>query len=235
MAGQIVIINGTTGAGKTTTCGAFARRARQPYLMFGMDLLVGSMFPGKYTLFGEKTAEGYGGNTFGPMAMQAVAAMHAMLAGAARAGQNVVVDHSLFLDPPFLQDCIWRMVDVPVLFVNLKPSRDVLERRVSERKIELPPPMVEALGGQEGVRKLAEKLLAITPWFYDHAYQNDIYDLELNSARLSPDELCEGIEARLTQGPGTAFQTLRQRYPRALIGQGDGAQAAADALNAAKR
>ena len=30
------------------------------------------------------------------------------------------------------------MEDVPVLFVNLKPTFEVLERRITERKIELP-------------------------------------------------------------------------------------------------
>ncbi|MCB2060290.1 MAG: chloramphenicol phosphotransferase, partial [Novosphingobium sp.] len=38
MTGQIVLVNGTSGAGKTTTCYTFARRAEEPYLMFGMDL-----------------------------------------------------------------------------------------------------------------------------------------------------------------------------------------------------
>jgi chloramphenicol 3-O-phosphotransferase len=215
MRGQIIVVSGTTGAGKTTACGAFARRAEQPYLMLGMDLLVGSMFPGKYTIFGAKKDEGYGGTTFGPMAMKAVAAMHEMIAAASRVGQNMIIDHSLFLDPPLLQDCVWRLTDVPVLLVNLKPSRDVLERRVNERKIELPAPMIEAVGGPEGVKKLAEKLTAMSPWFYEHVYQNDCYDLELNSAQLSPDEICEAIEARLARGPGTAFDTLRQRHPRA--------------------
>jgi chloramphenicol 3-O-phosphotransferase len=214
MKGQIVIVSGTTGAGKTTTCGAFARRAEKAYLMLGMDLLVGSMFPGKYTLFGAKKDEGYGGDTFGPMARRAIEAMHEMIAAASRAGQNMVIDHSLFLDPPLLQDCIWRMADVPVLFVNLKPSREVLKRRISERKIELPPPMLEAVGGPEGVKRLAVKLVAMTPWFYEHVYQNDIYDLELDSSRLSPDEVCEKIEARLAQAPGMAFEKLRQRYLR---------------------
>ena len=54
MAGQIVLVTGTSGSGKTTTCSAFARRAEEPYLMFGMDLLVGTLFPAKYTMFGSK-------------------------------------------------------------------------------------------------------------------------------------------------------------------------------------
>jgi chloramphenicol 3-O-phosphotransferase len=113
-----------------------------------------------------------------------------------------------------LQDCIWRMEDAPVLFVNLRPSFEVLEKRITEREIELPPQMVEALGGPDGVERLGEQLAAARPWFYEHAYANDIYDLEIDSTSLSPDEVCERIEARLAKGPGTAFARLREIYPK---------------------
>ena len=52
------------------------------------------------------------------------------------------------------------------------------------------------------------------PWYYERAYQNDCADLELDSAALKPDELCARIEARLAQGPGTAFGELRKQYPK---------------------
>lgn len=214
MAGQIVLVSGTSGSGKTTTCGTFAKRAEEPYLMFGMDITVGTLFPGQYTLFGDKKEEGYQPTQYGPMCMQALSAMHAMIAAAARTGQNMVVDHLMFTDPPVLQDCIWRMEGLPVLFVNLRPPRDVLERRLTERKIELPPQMVEAAGGPDGVKRIGEQLAATAPWFYEHAYANDIYDLEIDSSALDPDEVCERIEARLTEGPGTAFDRLRARFPR---------------------
>jgi hypothetical protein len=96
----------------------------------------------------------------------------------------------------------------------LKPSRQVLEKRITERKIELPPPMVEAVGGPDGVKKLGETLRAMSPWYYERAYQNDCADLELDSAALEPDELCARIEARLVQGPCTAFGVLRKKYPQ---------------------
>ena len=132
----------------------------------------------------QKKDEGYYGLGWGPVGWKAIEAMHEMIAAAARVGQNMVVDHLMFIDPPILQDCIWRMADVPVLFVNLKPSRQVLEKRVTERKIELPPPMVEAVGGPDGVKKLGETLRAMTPWYYERAYQNDCADLELDSDAL---------------------------------------------------
>jgi chloramphenicol 3-O-phosphotransferase len=215
--GQIVLINGTSGAGKTTTCAAFARNAAQPYLMFGMDLLAGTLLPARYTMFGAMKEQGYQPTAYGPVCMQALSAMHAMVAAAARTGQSVVVDHLTFLDPPVLQDAIWRMADVPVLFVNLKPSREVLEKRVKEREITvIPAPIQEAMAaaGPEIVQAFAEQLSAVTPWFYEHAYANDTYDLELDSSAMTPDQVCERIEARLREGPGTAFARLRERHAR---------------------
>jgi len=217
MTGQVVVVNGTSGAGKTTTCAAFVRRAREPYLTFGMDLTVGSLFPARYTMFGEMKDQGYTPTAYGPMCMRALAAMHEMIAAAARIGQNMVVDHLAFTDPPVLQDAVWRLADVPVLFVNLKPSRDVLERRVRERRIDsIPAPIQEAMAaaGPEIIAAMGEELAEAGPWFYEHAYANDIYDLELDSSAMSPDEVCERIEARLAEGPGTAFARLRERWPK---------------------
>ena len=87
MSGQIVLVSGTSGAGKTTTCSTFARRAHDAYLMFGMDLLVGTLFPGQYTIFGAKKEEGYYGLGWGPVGWKAIEAMHEMIAAAARVGE----------------------------------------------------------------------------------------------------------------------------------------------------
>jgi chloramphenicol 3-O-phosphotransferase len=217
MKGQIVLINGTSGSGKTTSCATFARRAAEPYLMFGMDLLVGTLVPARYTMFGSMKQEGYQPTAYGPVCMKALSAMHAMVAAASHSGQNMVVDHLMFLDPPVLQDAIWRMADVPVLFVNLKPTREVLEQRVKHRVITvIPEPIQEAMAaaGPDILKALGDELSAATPWFYEHAYANDIYDLELDSSAMTPDEVCEHIEARLRAGPGTAFARLRERHAK---------------------
>jgi chloramphenicol 3-O-phosphotransferase len=217
MTGQVIVINGTSGAGKTTTCAAFARQAEEPYLMFGMDLLAGTLLPARYTMFGSMKEQGYQPTAYGPVCMQALSAMHAMIAAAASTGPSVVVDHLMFVDPPVLQDAIWRMAEVPVLFVNLKPSRDVLEKRVTTREINfIPPPIQEAMAaaGPEIVQAFATQLGAVGPWFYEHAYANDIYDLELDSSAMTPEQVCEKIEARLSGGPGTAFARLRERHTK---------------------
>jgi chloramphenicol 3-O-phosphotransferase len=226
MNGQIVIVTGTSGAGKTTTCQTFARRADDVYLMFGFDCLVASLVAGKFTMFGDRAREFFyayredSGNPngryrmdFGPAGWRALQAMHAMIAAASKVGQNVVVDHLTFTDPPVLQDCIWRLEGLPVLFVALKPPYEVLRDRVGSRKIEIPRPVADVLG-PEAAREIAESLQAIAPWFYESTYANDCFDLVIDSTRFTPDEVCQQIERRLGQGLGTAFEALRQRHPR---------------------
>ena len=224
--GQIVIVNGTSGAGKTTTITNFAKRADDCYLMVGIDQLMGAMLPVKFSMYGDRSKEGMYflpqnpddpdgpiQADFGPVSWQAFAAFHDMIAAASRAGQNVVADHIMFLEPAVLQDCIWRLQGVPVLFVAVKPPKDVLFKRLAERMVELPEQYADQLG-KTARQQLAEKMQKMMEWFYQAAYENDCYDLVIDTTKNNPDEVCELIEQRLAEGPGTAFETLRARYPK---------------------
>jgi chloramphenicol 3-O-phosphotransferase len=228
MMGQIIVVTGTSGAGKTTTCQTFARRSNDCWMMFGLDLLTGTMVAGKYSMLGQQAREFFYGVDagergpgspaqidYGPKGWQALHAMHDMIAAASRAGQNVIVDHCTWVDPPVLQDLIWRTEDVPVLFVALKPPAAVLPRRLAERKFELPASMIDILG-RDGAAEVGRRLQAVLPWFNDAAYANDVYDLVLDSAELTPDEVCDRIEARLRSGPAEAFSLLRKKFPRSV-------------------
>lgn len=226
MAGQVILLSGTTGAGKSTTCQAWAGYAKDPYLILGFDLLVGTLFPTKYTVFGEHSTEGYHHYLVDPeepdglqacglgsMGWPATQALHEMIAAAARFGQNMVVDHHLFMDPPVLQDIVWRLKDVPVLLVSLRPPYEVLLERVGGRKIELPQQFIDARG-PDAAADLAKSLTAASPWFFQADYENEINDLVIDSSAHSPEQVCALIQARLDEGPGTAFETLRQRFPK---------------------
>lgn len=219
--GNIIIVSGTSGAGKTTTCNMFAREAQEPYLTFGMDLLAGTLFPPQYMIFGEKRDEGYRTTSYGPMCRRALAAMHEMIAAASRAGQHMIVDHIMFQDPPVLQDCIWRMEDVPVWFICLKPPREVLEARQRHRAetAEFSAAAQERLGdnGAAIMKQVTEELVASGPWMYEHVYANDCYDIVIDTSAVEPGAVCKMISDRLSQGPGTAFAELRQRHHRQLF------------------
>lgn len=226
--GTVLLITGTTGAGKSTTCAAWASYSEAPYLIFGFDLLVGTLFPTKYTLFGAKAAEGYHHYLVDPndpdglqacglgqMAWKATQALHEMIAAAARIGQNIVADHHLFTDPPVLQDIVWRLEGVPAVLVSLRPPYEVLLERVNGRKIELPPQFIEA-AGPDAAQAMAKSLTAASPWFFEADYANDINDLVIDSSAWSPQQICEQIQRRLDEGPGTALAELRKRYPKQL-------------------
>ena len=226
MNGQVIIVAGSSGAGKTTTINTFANRAQAPYLIFGMDIFLGAVTPGKFSLFGDRTREGmyqfpidaddpdgqlrFG---FGEFGWASIEAFHEMIATASRMGMNVLVDHLMFVDPPMLQDCVWRLQDVPVLLVGLKPPYEILNTRRATRNMDISDQMRDIHGdsAQETINKNMENL---DRWFYQSSYVNDCYDLLLDSTQLNPDEVCEKIEQRLETGPGTAFETLRKRYPK---------------------
>ena len=226
MAGQIVIVSGTSGSGKSTACELLARRSDQFWLLYGIDHFLSGAFPAAFGHHGPRCREGIYAHPidendpdgplrwgFGPNGERAFAALHEWVAAASRQGCNIVLDHLMLIDPPILQDAIWRLKDLPVLFVSLKPPFDVLTERVANRKMDKKMPT--DLLGDDPTKRIIERLSRLRPWFYEASYANDCYDLQIDTSQADPDEVCNMIERRLADGPGTAFETLRARYPEA--------------------
>jgi chloramphenicol 3-O-phosphotransferase len=223
-AGQIVIVNGTSGSGKSTTCELFQRRASDFWLLYGIDHFMAGTFPSAFGHHGARAAEGIQAVPvdpadphgplrwqFGPEGIKAYAALHEWLAATSRQGCNIVFDHLLMAGTPVLADCAWRLDGLPALLVTLKPPLEVLERRVAERAMtkKLPPEL-----GEDAARKIVDRLNRLRGWFTDAVYSEGVSDLTIDSDAHPPDEVCALIEARLAQGPGEAFAELRRRYPR---------------------
>jgi chloramphenicol 3-O-phosphotransferase len=194
--------------------------------MHGIDLLLGTMTPSKFSMHGDQSREGRRADpidsadpdgftrmVFADFSWQSVLALHDMLAALSRRGLNVIADHLMFVDPPIIQDCIWALKDLPVVLIGLRPDREVLRDRIEQRSIALPPDYSETIG-QEAAARIARNLGRLMPWYLDAIYQNEIFDLVLDTAVQPPDLICDSIAARLAQGPGTAFSELRKIYPR---------------------
>ena len=224
MAGQIIIVNGTSGSGKSTTCELFARQAADFWLLYGIDHFMGSSFPRQFGHHGERCREGIYAHpldaadpegplrwSFGPWGCRGFAAFHEWVAASAREGCNIILDHLMMVDPPVLQDCIWRLAGLPVLFVTLKPPYEVLMARVANR--EIGNRCANSSYDDERIRKSRERLDRLRPWFYQAVYANTVCDLEIDSDACDPDSVCRQIEQRLNAGPGTAFEQLREIYP----------------------
>lgn len=223
--GRIVVVNGTSGSGKSTACELFQKRQDDYWLLYGIDHFTANTLPAKFGHHGPRACEGIEAVPidpadpegplrwrFGPKGMAAFATLHEWMASASRQGLNIVFDHLLLSDSPVLQDLIWRTEGLPVLLVTLKPPYEVLERRVAERRMDKKIPV--DLLGEDAARKIVDRLARLRPWFYEEVYRNPVTDLEIDTSLHAPDEVSDMMEARLAQRPGEAFDILRKRFPR---------------------
>ena len=220
MAGQIIIVSGTSGSGKSTACEALARQSKDFWLLYGIDHFMSGTFPAQFGHHGPHAQEGVHAHpvdpadpdgplrwSFGPKGERAFAALHEWVAATSRAGCNIILDHLMLTDPPILQDMVWRLKDLPVLFVSLRCPYEVLLERIASRTMDKKMPT--DLLGEDTVRKIVDRLDRLRPWFYEAAYANRTYDLEIDTVDNSPQQVVALIKQRLEAGPGTAFEQLR--------------------------
>jgi chloramphenicol 3-O-phosphotransferase len=223
--GQIIIVNGTSGSGKSTTCELLAKSSDQFWLLYGIDHFLAGTLPAKFGHHGPRAREGIYAHpvdakspdgplrwSLGPHGERAFATLHEWVASASRQGCNIILDHLMMIDPPVLQDAIWRLAGLPVLLVTLKPPFAVLEQRLAQRVYDkkLPTDIL----GKDTVRIITDRLNRLRPWFYEAVYANDCSDLEIDTDKHGPEEVRQMITQRLAEGPGTAFESLRARFPR---------------------
>src|SRR5262245_28199659 len=126
--GTILLLNGTSSAGKTSIAVRLQRILPEPYVLFGADVL-GAICPPAYNN-GDRAAEGVAlvllaaagepttAMVAGPYGQLLVAGFHRAVAALARQGLGVIVDHSLH-ERRWLEDCLAVWQDLPVLFVGI--------------------------------------------------------------------------------------------------------------------
>lgn len=223
--GQIVVVNGTSGSGKSSACEAFVRQQNDFWLLYGIDDFLAGTLPSAYGHHGPHAEQGiqavprYPGDPdgplkwrFGPRGHAAFAVFHDWIAAAPRNGANIVVDHLLMNEPPTLPDLAHRLDGLPALLVTLKPPFEVLERRVAERAMTKKLP-VELLG-EDAASKIVDRLARLRGWFYDAVYENEIADLTIDTSLHDVEAVARLIAERLAQGPGTAFAEIRRASPK---------------------
>jgi len=223
--GQIVIVNGTSGSGKSSACELFAQKAKDFWLLYGIDHFLAGTYPAKFGHHGPRSPEGIEAVPIDPadpdgplrwelhdLGRKGMAAMHEWIASASRQGCNIIFDHLLMSDSAVIADLAHRLEGLPALLVTLKPPIEVLEQRVAEREMTKKMP-VEILG-EEAARKIVDRLNRLRPWFYEDVYANDICDIEIDTHAHDLDETVALIGERLAQGPGDAFERLRMKFPK---------------------
>jgi chloramphenicol 3-O phosphotransferase len=133
-----------------------------------------------------------------PLVTVCYAALYESIAAHSRLGLNVVVDvghHDGYATPRgILADCARRLHGLPALFVGVRcPSEVIMERRRNTG-------WDVGTGSEPSPEVLRWQRAVHTP---------GIYDMEVDTAALSPAECAEAIRQRLAHGPApTAFQQL---------------------------
>jgi len=197
--GQIIILNGTPRGGKSSTAAAVQETFEGPWMNLGVDG------------FKRMTAARYqpaiglrpGGERedLEPLITVLYAAMYESIAAHSRLGVNVVVDvghHDSYATPRgILIDCAKRLTGLPVLFVGLRcPIEIIMERR--RNTWGNTPPVGDPIPDP------------VLRWQRE-VHIPGIYDLEIDTSTMSPEDCAEVIQKHLKEGPSpTAFEQLAE-------------------------
>jgi len=187
--GQIIILNGAPRSGKSSIAAAIQQCFDGVWMNLGVDGFM-RMTPARYQP-GMGLRPGGERPDLEPLVVALYGAMYDAIAAHSRQGLNVVVDvghHDAYSVPQgILYDSARRLTGLPVLFVGVRcPLEVIMDRRrrtwgvhsKSDHTIPLP------------VRRWQEAV-----------HEPGIYDLEVDTARLSPEECAEIIRERLDDGP----------------------------------
>ncbi len=205
--GQIVILNGAPRAGKSSIVTVIQDTFEGVWMNLGVDVFARGTPTGLQPGIGLRPAgPGFGGDNLALESLIPIlyAAMYASIAANSRLGLNVVTDvgHHGALHPQVLPDCARRLAGLPVLFVGVRcPVEEIMKRRndagpghgyvVGSPEEPIPPP----------VRLWQEEV-----------HKPGIYDLEVDTSLMSPEECASEIRMRLAEdAPSTAFQQLAEQ------------------------
>ena len=203
MTGRIVILNGAPRSGKSSIARAMQAKLPGLWINFGVDALM-QMTP-------EASRPGIGLRPGGerpdlePVVRQLFGALFESIAAMARTGADVVADlgiHDSYSQPlGILDDAVRRLAGVPALFVGVQCPIDIIMARRN----------ADSHGGFYETGTVAP--LTVTRWSAVHV--PGVYDLELDTSLLSPDECAARIGTLLQSWPRpSALERLAQTARR---------------------
>lgn len=207
----IILLNGTGSAGKSSIARELQALLVEPYLHLGMDVFYEQVCPPKYlfrmlgpdeaprldapeaVLFLPTEGDGAAGTgiVVPEFGRRLISGMHRAVATLAAAGNDVIVDHVLWV-PEWLRECVALWSPYRVLFVGVHCPLPELERREWAR------PERSAKG--------------VVRWQFSRVHAHGRYDLEVDTATATPCECALRIVERLQSGlPPAAFAELARK------------------------
>jgi chloramphenicol 3-O phosphotransferase len=205
--GQIVILNGAPRSGKSSIAAIIQDRFDGPWMNLGVDVIAREVTAVRYQP-GIGLRPGGERPDLEPFVVRSYAALYDSIAAHSRQGLNVVADlghHNAYATAKgILLDCTKRLEGLPVLYVGvLCPTETIMERRNSGE-------------GSLYVKGTPEDPVPEPVMRWQQEVHNPrVYDLEVDTSKLSPEECAELIRQRLEAGPGTAFRDLARWADRA--------------------
>ena len=205
--GQIVILNGAPRSGKSSIVRVIQDTFDGVWMNLGVDVFARGVTPKKYQPgigLRPGPGPGFGGDApeLEPLVPAFYAAVYESIAAHSRLGLNVVTDvgHHGAIHPDVLGDCARRLTGLPVLFVGVRCPIEVIMQRRNES-----PPGRYVMAPDEPVPP------PVYLW-QEEVHRPGIYDLELDTSLLSPQDCAEQIRQRLAEeAPGTAVRQLAER------------------------
>jgi chloramphenicol 3-O phosphotransferase len=198
-AGRIVILNGPPRSGKSSIAMAIQATFDGLWLNLGVDHFK-HMTPARFQP-GIGLRPGGERPELEPVVVRLYRAMYEAIAAHSRLGINVVVDavhHDSYSVPRrILPACARQLQGLPVLFVGVRcPVETAMRRR-------------RATWGGVGYSEGGTVLDPVALW-HEAVHTPGIYDLDVDTSVLRPEECADRIGLCLTEGPPqpTAFERL---------------------------
>ncbi len=201
MSGKIIFLNGTSSSGKTTLAHALQELLPDPWLHVALDQFRDGL-PDKYR--GLNSPVGSSGDRglnvvpvtdcetpytairFGESGKKMLAGMRRAIRALVDADNNVIID-DIILEKTFLEDYVEVLADIEVIFVGVRCSIDVINKRERARPGRFPG---TALG------------------HFEACHAHDDYDLSVDTAVQSPEECAQLVSDFLGNEQPMAFQRL---------------------------
>jgi chloramphenicol 3-O phosphotransferase len=197
--GRIVVLNGTSSAGKTTIVHALQANPELTWLVAGIDHIIATVPPHLLVVVEGTNAPPVAGwllpyqdgrlaarPQLGPIALRILDGMYRSIVALASAGNDVVVDDVMY-DAEVRALAARAFAGRPAWFVGIECPVEVAIARESARGDRAP-------GG--------------AALFAETVHSPRIYDLELDTSLLSADECAQRIETMLDEIAPRAFSTL---------------------------
>ncbi len=206
--GQIIILNGAPRSGKSSIVKVIQETFEGVWMNLGVDVFARGVTPKRFQPgVGLRPGPGpeRGGDSpeLEPLVPVLYAAMYESIAAHSRLGLNVITDGGLHgaIHPENLPNRARQLAGLPVLFVGVRcPIEVIMERRN------------EAGPGRYVVGTDDEPVPPPVVLWQEEVHKPGIYDMEVDTSVLSPEECAEAIRRRLEDGPPpSAFEELAGR------------------------